>query len=117
MLTRFIVTTLVRVNTARDTVKVREMLLHDVDQTSLESFFRSIGDLRRTDLTTDLSKVTAPILGVYGAHDNIVNPKQVDVLSRTVPASQTVVLNQSRHFPMLYEPELFNAAVRQFLAG
>lgn len=115
--TRMIVTTLVRINTARDTTKVREMLLHDVDQTSLESFFRSIGDLRRTDLTPDLAKVAAPILGVYGAHDNIVNPKQVDVLSKAVPASQTVVLNQSRHFPMLDEPELFNAAVRQFLAG
>lgn len=114
-LTRMIVTTLVRINTAGDNAKVREMLLHDVDRTSLESFFRSIGDLRRTDLTTDLAKVTAPVLGVYGAHDNIVNPKQVDVLSRTLPASQTVVLNQSRHFPMLDEPELFNAAVRQFL--
>jgi len=116
-ITRMIVTTLVRITTARDTVKVRDMLLHDVDQTSLESFFRSIGDLRRTDLTPELVKVSAPILGVYGAHDNIVNPKQVDVLSKAVPASQTVVLNQSRHFPMLDEPELFNAAVRQFLAG
>ena len=115
--THLIVTTLVRINTARDKAKVRTMLLHDVDKTSMESFFRSIGDLRRTDLTLQLPQVTAPILGVYGAHDNIVNPRQVDVLSKTVPASQTVVLNQSRHFPMLDEPDLFNAAVRQFLAG
>lgn len=115
--THLIVTTLVRINTARDNAKVRSMLLHDVDKTSMESFFRSIGDLRRTDLTSYLPQVTAPVLGVYGAHDNIVNPKQVDVLSKAVPGSQTVVLNQSRHFPMLDEPDLFNAAVRQFLAG
>jgi pimeloyl-ACP methyl ester carboxylesterase len=54
---------------------------------------------------------------VYGLHDNIVSPHQVDVLARCVLTAQTLVLEKSRHFPMLDEPEKFNAAVRQFLAA
>jgi pimeloyl-ACP methyl ester carboxylesterase len=115
--TRLIVTTLVRINTAGDNERVRKMLLHDVDKTSMESFFRSIGDLRNTDLSEQLGQLSAPVLGVYGQHDNIVNPKQIDVLSQMVPGSNVVMLTQSRHFPMLDEPDLFNAAVRQFLAS
>ncbi len=115
--TRMIVTTLVRINTAGDTARVRKMLLHDVDKTSMESFFRSIGDLRNTDLSQQLSQLSTPVLGVYGQHDNIVDPRQIEVLSQTVPGSHRVMLSQSRHFPMLDEPDQFNAAVRQFLAG
>jgi pimeloyl-ACP methyl ester carboxylesterase len=116
VVTRLIVTTLVRINTAGDSSRVRRMLLHDVDRTSMDSFFRSIGDLRNTDLSGQLGRLAAPVLGVYGLHDNIVNPNQLAVLSQTAPGSQTVMLSQSRHFPMLDEPERFNAAVRQFLA-
>ncbi|HZY40888.1 MAG TPA: alpha/beta hydrolase [Anaerolineae bacterium] len=115
--TRLIVTTLVRINTAGDTARVRKMLLQDVDRTSMESFFRSIGDLRNTDLSGQLGQLSMPVLGVYGRHDNIVDPQQLEVLSQTVRGSQAVMLSQSRHFPMLDEPDQFNATVRQFLAG
>jgi pimeloyl-ACP methyl ester carboxylesterase len=114
--TRLIVPTLVRINTAGDSPRVRKMLLQDVDRTSTDSFFRSIGDLRNTDLSGQLGRLSVPVLGVYGLHDNIVNPNQLAVLRQTVPGSQTIMLSQSRHFPMLDEPEQFNAAVRQFLA-
>jgi pimeloyl-ACP methyl ester carboxylesterase len=116
-ITHLIVTTLVRINTAGDSMRVRKMLLHDVDKTSMESFFRSIGDLRRTDLSERLNQLATPVLGVYGQHDNIVDPHQVELLVKNVPGSHTVVMPKSRHFPMLDEPEEFNAAVRQFLAS
>ncbi len=112
-----IVNTLVRINTARDTERVRKMLLHDVDKTSMESFFRSIGDLRRTDLTPDLGALTIPVLGIYGQHDNIVDPRQLELLDKYVPDARTVTLRHSRHFAMLDEPEEFNATVRSFLSA
>jgi pimeloyl-ACP methyl ester carboxylesterase len=115
--THMIVNTLVRINTARDKERVRKMLLHDVDKTSMESFFRSIGDLRRTDLTPDLGALAIPVLGIYGLHDNIVDPHQVELLDKHVPGAHTVTLNRSRHFPMLDEPEEFNQTVRSFLSA
>jgi pimeloyl-ACP methyl ester carboxylesterase len=115
--THMIVKILIRINTARDTKRVRRMLLHDVDKTSMESFFRSIGDLRQTDLTEDLGTLTMPVLGIYGEHDNIVDPRQVELLDKYVSGARTVTLHRSRHFPMLDEPEEFNATVRSFLSA
>ncbi len=116
-MTHLIVTTLIRMNTARDSERVRKMLLRDVDKTSMESFFRSIGDLRQTDLSPRLSELTLPVLGIYGRHDNIVDPKQANVLRQRLPEANTVVLDQSRHFPMLDEPVEFHTSVREFLAA
>jgi pimeloyl-ACP methyl ester carboxylesterase len=116
-LTHLIVRTLIQINTAGDNDRVRKMLLHDVSRTSMESFFRSIGDLRRIDLRPQLHELSVPILGVAGSSDNIVDPHQVDLLAQNVPNAQIVLLERSRHFPMLDEPEKFNAAIRQFLAA
>jgi pimeloyl-ACP methyl ester carboxylesterase len=113
--THLIVTTIIRINTARDSERVRKMLLRDVDKTSMESFFRSIGDLCQTDLSLRLNELKVPVLGVYGRHDNIVDPRQVDVLRRCLPSAFTVMLDQSRHFPMLDEPAEFHTSVREFL--
>ena len=115
--THMIVNTIIRINTARDTERVRKMLLHDVDKTSMESFFRSIGDLRRTDLSPQLENLRSPVLAIYGEHDNIVDPRQIDLIIKHVPGARAVTLHQSRHFPMLDEPEEFNNTVRSFLAA
>lgn len=114
--THVIVRTLIRINTARDSERVRKMLLRDVDKTSMDSFFRSIGDLRRTDLSSRLGELHIPVLGIYGKHDNIVSPNQIEVLQRCLPGACTVTLSQSRHFPMLDEPDRFHTSVRDFLA-
>jgi pimeloyl-ACP methyl ester carboxylesterase len=113
--THMIVNTLVRINTARDTQRVRKMLLHDVDKTSMESFFRSIGDLRRTDLSASLGELTMPVLGIYGAHDNIVDPAR-ELLDQHVSRTHGDA-PPFRHFPMLDEPEEFNTTVRSFLSA
>jgi pimeloyl-ACP methyl ester carboxylesterase len=117
ILTHAIVRTIIQINTARDSERVRKMLLHDVNRTSMESFFRSIADLRQIDLRPHLSELAMPILGVFGKSDNIVDPNQVDLLAQSVPTSQVHVLPQSRHFPMLDEPAAFNATIRQFLGA
>ncbi len=114
-LTHAIVRSLIQLNTARDSERVRKMLLHDVNRTNMDSFFRSIGDLRRVDLRSQLNELKIPILGVSGKADNIVDPNQIDLLAQNVASSQVQVMALSRHFPMLDEPAMFNATIRQFL--
>jgi pimeloyl-ACP methyl ester carboxylesterase len=46
-----------------------------------------------------------------------VDPHQVELLDKYVPSVRTLTLHQSRHFPMLDEPEEFNTTVRSFLAA
>jgi proline iminopeptidase len=92
------------------------MIFRDVDRANIESFFRSIGDLHRTDLQTQVSRLRIPTLGVFGVRDNIVNPNQSELLTRNVPQAQVVMMRGSRHFPMLDEPERFKQVVQDFLS-
>lgn len=102
---------------ARDSAKVRNMIFRDVDKTNAESFFRSIGDLHRTDLRGQLHRLTMPTLGVFGVHDNIVNPNQSKLLAQGVPQARVEMMRDSRHFPMLDEPGKFIQIVQEFLAS
>ncbi len=98
-----------------DTDKVKKMILHDVSQTSTESFFRSIGDLHHTDLRPRIPHIRIPALGVFGERDIIVNPGQSRVLAGGVPHARVIMFKQSGHFPMLDEPDSFNEALLDFL--
>jgi pimeloyl-ACP methyl ester carboxylesterase len=100
---------------ARDSSRVRRMIFRDIGKTNTESFFRSIGDLHRTDLSGQLHKLTVPALGVFGVHDNIVNPNQSQLLAKGVPHAQIEMMEESRHFPMLDEPARFIEIVQRFL--
>jgi pimeloyl-ACP methyl ester carboxylesterase len=98
-----------------DSKRVQQMIFRDVSRTSAESFFRSIGDLRRTDLRSRVGDIAVPTLGIFGEHDNIVHPGQARVLARGVPHAHVRMMKRSRHFPMLDEPDLFRETLMDFL--
>jgi len=106
---------IMRILLAKDSKKVRTMIFRDVQRTTIESFFRSIGDLRDTDLRSKLPTLDIPTLGIYGAKDKIVSPLNADLLKNGVRTVEITLLDQSRHFPMTDEPERFLQAVHKFL--
>jgi pimeloyl-ACP methyl ester carboxylesterase len=108
---------IMRMLLARDSRKVRQMISRDVQRTSMESFFRSIGDLRDTDLRSHLPALKIPFMGIYGVHDNIVSPENAQLLSDHVQSTQILMMEHSRHFPMTDEPEKFLDALTGFLNG
>ncbi|MCD6554579.1 MAG: alpha/beta hydrolase [Anaerolineae bacterium] len=100
---------------AGDSPEVRRMIERDLSRTAMEPFFRSIESLRKTDLRPRLGEIRVPTLGIFGRHDNIVNPSQAQVLARGVRVAQVRMMEHSRHFPMLDEPELFYETLLGFL--
>ena len=106
---------IMRILLAKDSKKVRGMIFRDVQRTTLESFFRSIGDLRQTDLRTQLPTLEIPALGIYGAKDNIVSPSNADLLFNGMNSAEITMFYQSRHFPMTDEPQQFVESVTDFL--
>jgi pimeloyl-ACP methyl ester carboxylesterase len=100
---------------AGDSARVRDMIFRDVKRTTLDSFFRSIGDLRDTDLRAELPALRVPALGIYGAKDNIVSPQNARLLANTVRLSEVAVMERSRHFPMTDEPDRFIGIMARFL--
>lgn len=106
---------LMRFLLAKDSKEVRRMIFRDVQRTTIESFFRSIGDLRDTDLRAELSTLRMPTLGIYGVNDNIVSPTNAKLLRNGVKVAQVSMMEHSRHFPMTDEPELFINTLSHFL--
>jgi len=106
---------IMRILLAKDSKKVRGMIFRDVQRTTLESFFRSIGDLRQTDLRDQLVTLEIPTLGIYGAKDNIVSPSNADLLTNGMASAEITMFYQSRHFPMTDEPQQFVESVIDFL--
>jgi pimeloyl-ACP methyl ester carboxylesterase len=100
---------------AGDSQEVRDMIFRDVKRTTLHSFFRSIGDLRDTDLRAQLPALDLPALGIFGAQDNIVSPRNAEYLRQGVSGAEVLLMAKSRHFPMSDEPDKFLKAVIGFL--
>jgi pimeloyl-ACP methyl ester carboxylesterase len=91
-----------------------ELLMRDLSRMTLESFLWSIHSLHHTDLRPRLGALRMPTLGVYGRGDKIVDPQQSRLFER-VANSRVEIMNGSRHFPMLDEPDAFNSIVLSFL--
>ncbi len=93
------------------------MIARDMSRTTVESFFSSIGSLRRTDLRGRLAEVRIPVMGVYGLRDVIVHPRQYEPLRQGVKHARIEILPRSGHFPMLDEPEHYLGIIKSFLDG
>jgi pimeloyl-ACP methyl ester carboxylesterase len=91
------------------------MMDRDVSQTTLEAFFTSIGSLRSADLRPKLNTVRIAVLGMYGARDNVVDPRQGQVLQEGIPEANIETFSSAGHFIMLDEPEEFMRALTTFL--
>jgi len=92
-----------------------DMISADLSRTTLESFLLSIKSLRKTDLVDELKDIQVPILGMFGAKDNIVNPGQRDVLRRAALHPSIAYFENAGHFIMLDEPESFMKTLKTFL--
>jgi pimeloyl-ACP methyl ester carboxylesterase len=92
-----------------------KMMDTDLSRTTLESFLLSIASLHRTDLRPLLSKVKAPVLGMFGGRDNIVHPKQWQPLKEGVPGALIERFSRAGHFIMLDDPDTFTRKLEEFL--
>lgn len=92
-----------------------EMMDRDLSKTTLESFLVSISSLRRTDLRPQISKIGVPVMGMFGDRDNIVDPRQWQVLKQCMPQSRIERFKEAGHFIMLDSPQLCMKDLKEFL--
>ncbi|MEP0763607.1 MAG: alpha/beta hydrolase [Chloroflexota bacterium] len=102
---------------ARDGRAMGRMITKDVSKINVESFFQSIGTLRKTDLRPQLHRVTVPALGMYGQRDIIVRPSEHQTLKAGVPHAQIEWFPDAGHFIMMDSPERYITTLRTWLVG
>ncbi len=91
------------------------MMDRDLSKTTLESFLISIASLRRTDLRSEINQIQIPVMGMFGDRDNIVDPRQWQVLQQGLPSARIERYNRAGHFIMLDEPKIFMNTLKEFL--
>ena len=64
-----------------------------------------------------MGRVKAPTAISDGEHDEIIKREHTAQMARDIPGAQLVILPQVSHFAMLQNPDQFNRAVIDFLAG
>jgi len=79
--------------------------------------FEHIGpELFAFDLTTQLDKITAPTLIIYGDQEPATEIS-APVYKSGIASSQLVIIPNSGHFPFIEQPLRFNLAVNEFWNG
>jgi pimeloyl-ACP methyl ester carboxylesterase len=92
-----------------------DMTIRNAEGFTVESFFKSIASLRRTNLTPDLHRLTIPAMGIYGMRDVIVHPNQINLFRKHIPHGVPVPIKKAGHFPMWDTPDEFSRAFQQFM--
>ena len=63
-----------------------------------------------------LHKVTAPVLAIWGEHDQIVPISDAELLVKSVKQGQLIIIPNGSHAPYMSNPSLFNHELLQFVA-
>jgi pimeloyl-ACP methyl ester carboxylesterase len=69
------------------------------------------------DAMAEVGRVAAPALAICGSADRLTPPKYSAFLAQRIPGCRLRILEGAGHFPMLEQPEAFNAALADFLAS
>ncbi|OJX45969.1 MAG: hypothetical protein BGO78_03530 [Chloroflexi bacterium 44-23] len=87
----------------------------DIMNSTVDSFLKSIADLRHTDLTIEMQTIQMPILGLYGTKDNIVAATEWKTLKNSAPHAKIQLFPRSGHFVMLDQPQRCTESILEFL--
>lgn len=75
----------------------------------------TIQAVARLDLQEILEEIDVPLLAVYGAKDNVIDPVQADALEEDLYSARAIVLARTHHFPMLDNTATFTRLLRDFM--
>jgi 3-oxoadipate enol-lactonase len=104
------------------TITANATLLNTIHEIMLETSVNGvIGALQgmrdRPDSTSLLPSVSCPVLVVHGADDQLIPKAEAEKMSQQIPQAQLVIIPGAGHLPNMEQPQIFNQAVSNYLAG
>jgi pimeloyl-ACP methyl ester carboxylesterase len=75
----------------------------------------TIQAVARLDVQEIVEEIDVPLLAVYGAKDNVIDPVQADALEDDLYSARAIVLSRTHHFPMLDNTATFTRLLRDFM--
>jgi len=84
-----------------------------------DAVFEAVGEMQRSQPNlgrSDLARIAVPFWSVLGEHDEFIRPEHADCLATAVPGAKRLMLPGVSHFAPVQRPDVFNAAMLEFLA-
>jgi len=84
-----------------------------------ESLVAAVTEMQRTQpnySAADLAAITVPVWSVIGEADEFIKRDHAEYLAQTIPGAEFHLLPGVSHFAPLQRPQVFNAALLEFLA-
>ncbi|HZD26977.1 MAG TPA: 3-oxoadipate enol-lactonase [Alphaproteobacteria bacterium] len=92
---------------------VRQLIL----ATPPEGYIGCCHAIRRLDYSARLSEIDKPTLVIVGEQDPATPVAAAEAIQAGIPGAKLVVIPDASHLSNVEQPEAFNAAVTEFLAG
>jgi 3-oxoadipate enol-lactonase len=86
-------------------------------KTDPDVFQAACGALAELDLRPELKQVRVPVLVLVGEHDEATPPPMSHELAAGLPDARLLIIPGCAHVPQLQSPELFLAAIGDFLTA
>jgi pimeloyl-ACP methyl ester carboxylesterase len=87
---------------------------------AFDATFEAVGEMQRTQpnyTAARLARIQVPVWSVLGEHDEFITREHADYLAAAIPGARRLTLPGVSHFAPVQRPEVFNAAMLDFLAG
>jgi abhydrolase domain-containing protein 6 len=81
-----------------------------------QAAYRAGQAIHALDLTSQLDRITAPTLAIFGRQDAVVPVADGQLVKQRVPNSRLVLIDECGHFPMYEKPQPYLEAVQTFLS-
>ena len=95
---------------------MRQRLFDSIAALRKESYIKSLEATVEQDTIGDLSAVAVPTHFVVGEHDQLTTPEIVRRMAEQVVGSRFTLIEDAGHLVNIERPDVFNAAVLDFLA-
>jgi len=82
------------------------------------SLLEDLGVMQRTQpnySVQDLADISVPVVIAQSEHDEFIKPEHAEYLARAIPGARLVVFPDVSHFAPWQRPDLFSAAILDFL--
>ena len=89
-------------------------LLHALQDADDESYALCCEALARYDVRERLERITAPVLAVWGRHDQVAPEAKAQEIAERVADGRTVVIEDAAHLPPAEQPDATARALRDF---
>lgn len=87
----------------------------EMGQCTIQTLFGNFKAIRFCDLSQKVAALQPPTLVITSDRDRVVPPAHAKFVAAQAPHAQLVVIPNSGHLPLDEQPDLFEAAIRQYL--